>query len=203
MSSGILLQPRQYYYCRTGFDWIDMCYSPPDWVIVYSSQSIYPMAFNGDGVHIAYSCVSEKNADGSYSVSYFTNFDDGHVDEPTTGDNTGGFGACFPYSSKAMERGLLKCKCDYSADNEIQTKCTYSYDRLGEATYLNSINVVNHGFIVFYVHGYIQEIFHKRIYTYTMYPTGSTVTEYKNGVAVNSISTESEYSGEHLVTKKL
>lgn len=189
-SSGILCRPRQYRYDRGDFEWesiVPLSYKIPGSVIVYSSQSLFPMATNGDGCHITYSKVTEKNSDGTMSVFHFTNFDDGHTDEAYMGDNAGGLGACFPYSSKAQERGLLKLREDYDTQGRITGKTIHEYSALGDTTNLLSRKACYHGYSIILVgkgqnESFIKEIYDTKIYTYTMYPVSSITEKYSNGV---------------------
>ncbi|MBP3298241.1 MAG: hypothetical protein J6L73_01000 [Muribaculaceae bacterium] len=193
-SSGILLRPRQYRYVKGGFAGLPMSYRPTGFVVVYSSQSLYPVSCNGDGSHIGYTSVTEKYPDGSMSVSHFTNFDNGYPDEPYQSGNAGGLGASFPYSSLAMERGLLLSKTDYDSSGKKERETTYEYSKLGGRQYIPTINVNYHGFLVFYLGGYLRESFDTKLYFHSMYPTGSSVTEYNADGKSMTASTKYEYS---------
>lgn len=205
-SSGILCRPRQYRYERGDFEWksfVPLSYKIPGFVVVYSSQSLFPMATNGDGCHITYSTVSEKNSDGTVSVFHFTNFDDGHTDEAYTGDNAGGLGASFPYSSKAQERGLLKLREDYDAQGRLTGKTTREYSALGDTTNLLSRKACYHGYSVILVgkgqnESFIKEIYDTKIYAYTMYPVSSKNEIYSRGVLKQTGTTKYTYDKYHL-----
>jgi len=49
---------------------------------IFSSHTLLPTSSNSQGSHIGYTEVVEKRADGSYTIFKYTNFDNGHLDEP-------------------------------------------------------------------------------------------------------------------------
>lgn len=120
-SSGILCQRASYYF---GNHTVPNYYSDGEYIIsAFCSKSILPFSDNTNGTHIGYSQVIEQNADGSFSIYNFSNFDTGAVDsacDVSMQDHT----IYEPYSSRDQERGLLLSKINYDS-NYNKTSCQY------------------------------------------------------------------------------
>lgn len=115
-SSGVLGRQPKYYYT----DYQAYQTSAPNSKYsqsIFSSQGLLPGSDNSMGVHIGYSEVIEKLADGSYTKYYYSNLDNGHADEnPVTIQPSAT--AYQPASSLAEERGLLT-KTEHYTDNDL------------------------------------------------------------------------------------
>lgn len=201
-SSGILMHPRQYYAVlfndNVSDDYFDLKSAVTK---VFNTQSVYPRSADGDGAEVCYSAVTEIFPDGSSTVHRFTNHDDGHTDEVLDNFPRGGLSVYFPYVSKAMERGLLKCRVHYDADGvPVQADSLYyEPDDLrwraitdGLPSQLYMARIFNHCVTIelpwVYFHTQtdvnVKEVFPRRVYTYRMRPVGRTVTDYKDGLPV-------------------
>ena len=99
---------------------------------VFSSQSVLPMSENSARSHIGYSEVTEKNANGSYKVYKYTNFDSGIFDEPHLSIIQGSETDYEPYTSRAMERGLLTSVEEYDSGNKLKYRQLISYEPDGD-----------------------------------------------------------------------
>lgn len=183
-TSGILLCPRQYRYVRGGFEWENkLAGKIQAFTTVYSSQSLFPIATNGDGTHIGYTHVTEKYPDGSMTVNHFTNFDNGHIDDPYQSDNARNLGACFPYSSKSQERGLLYQSDEYDSSHKLIRQTVNEYSNLGDTASLNTMKVCYHGYSIVMVRpgqneSFIREIYRTKLYTYSLYPLKQTIIDF-------------------------
>lgn len=96
---------------------------------IFSSQSVLPACVNAQGSHIGYSEVIERNADGSFTRLRFTNFDNGHMDEPADAIIQESRTPYEPYASRACERGKLLSKVQYSAEGKEKYSQVYLYER--------------------------------------------------------------------------
>ena len=74
---------------------------------LFSTTSVLPVSNNSMGSHIGYSEVVEKRNDGSYTKYKFTNFDNGHMDEPAVNTLSQTTTSYQPYTSLEEERGKL------------------------------------------------------------------------------------------------
>ncbi len=211
-SSGILMNPRQYYLVLYNNNVRDSFFDLKSAVTrVFNTQSVYPRAADGDGAEVGYSAVTEIFPDGSMTVHRFTNHDNGHSDALVTDFPRGGLSAYFPYISKAMERGLLTKSTHYDKDSiQVQVETTsYEPDDVylrktanGEPSQLHMAKIFNHCVTIelpkTYFHNQaevnLKEVFPRKIYTYRMRPVNHTVTEYQNGVPVSSSGQTTSYS---------
>lgn len=100
-----------------------------------------PLIENNTGSHITYSRVTEINADGSYNVADFSNFDNGinneYMDESAVGNYThpttiAGIGD--RYISNSHERGALLRERMYSNSSNLISDKTINYQRIDKET---------------------------------------------------------------------
>ncbi len=99
---------------------------------VFSSQSVLPMSENSARSHIGYSEVAEKYANGSFRIYKYTNFDSGIFDEPCASIIQRSTTEYEPYSSRAMERGLLTSMEEYDSDGNLKYKKNITYEPDGD-----------------------------------------------------------------------
>lgn len=99
------------------------------WKNIFSSQSLLPGCDNIQGSHIGYSEVIERRADGSFTRYQFSNFDNGHLDEAPAAVLQPGRSPYEPYSSTAVERGRLIRQEEYTKDDVLKKRTTFSYER--------------------------------------------------------------------------
>jgi hypothetical protein len=111
---------------------------------VYYNSSKYnllpsqPLLENNVGSHIAYSEVTEVNADGGYTTTNYSNFDTGvnneYMDEPAV--HTASISSSFfinQYISNSHERGFPLRKRDFSAAGSLVNDQTTQYIRIDKA----------------------------------------------------------------------
>ena len=93
----------------------------------FSSNSFLPGVISGNGSHIGYTTVFEKNTDGSYTKYTFTNFDNGYLDQKY--ENTLDVSASVyqPYNSTSHLRGKLIDKEEYTSAGNIVHKKSIQY----------------------------------------------------------------------------
>lgn len=96
---------------------------------IFTSQSVLPACDNAHGSHIGYSEVIEKNANGSFTQFKFTNFDNGHMDDPSNAVIQESRTPYEPYASRACERGKLTSQVMYSSEGLKKSSQTYLYER--------------------------------------------------------------------------
>lgn len=195
-SSGILGGQVQYYfddYRTSAFNDNGIVYSKK----LFSSQSVLPACNNSMGSHIGYSEVTEKLSDGSYTRYFYTNFDNGHIDEAVP---------CLqitrtpyePGTSLEAERGLPLKEWYYNAANTLVKKREIEY------TALNKTNEYARGMMARYFNVCsntavsVEEGTAYRNYTYSYLPSQETITQYdtegNNPVAtVRNISYNAQY----------
>lgn len=125
-SSGILGGQIKYYFT----DYIVRAFNAKDVrrkMSVFSSQSVLPGCENTTGCHIGYTEVIEKRADNSFIRYHYTNFDNGHMDEPADAIIQETHTPYEPYVSKALERGHLILQESYAADGKKKKSRTITY----------------------------------------------------------------------------
>lgn len=129
-SSGVLGGQTQYYYenYRSKAFNDNVVYSKS----LFSSQSVLPASSNSQGSHIGYSEVVEKNSDGGYTRFFYTNFEDGHLDEAATSIQLTRT-AYEPYTSLEEERGLLKDELQFNNVDKLLRKRTITYTALNKS----------------------------------------------------------------------
>jgi YD repeat-containing protein len=136
-SSGILGGKAQYYWdgykTRNSDD--NITYTEE----IFSTQSVLPMSENSMGSHIGYSEVVEVTTDGNdpsqdngVTVYKFTNFDNGHEDEPFFATLQETRSPFEPYNSKALERGHLLGKKVYDVSGRLIAEDVYEYAALNQ-----------------------------------------------------------------------
>ncbi len=100
----------------------------------FSSNSLNYL-HNTNGNHVTYTECIEKNSDAGYTVTRFTNHDNGYLDHPPFFIQSNGW---TPYDmnivqkqffgSLAHERGLVKYQGIYNKDKVLLEKSTYEYN---------------------------------------------------------------------------
>jgi hypothetical protein len=93
-------------------------------VNIFSSQPINALI---DDFHVGYSTVTEQNADGSYTIYKFTDFETNLDDPPLLEFNNFVNSPYSKSSSKTMERGKLKDKQHFKSDGSLVSKELYEY----------------------------------------------------------------------------
>ncbi|HRE50903.1 MAG TPA: hypothetical protein PK339_05765 [Flavitalea sp.] len=110
-----------------------------------SAFSIDPLNFT-NGNHVTYSEVTEKLADGSYTIYKYSNHDDGsYRDEPGIQPGlymTPNKWKLDPGASRALERGKLLLKSIYNASNILLQRTKYDYDT-SSARYAEKVRTVS------------------------------------------------------------
>ncbi|PTS96750.1 hypothetical protein DBR11_18615 [Pedobacter sp. HMWF019] len=99
----------------------------------FNSLSHLPGSTNSLGSHIGYSEVVERLNNNGYTIHYFTNFDNGHMDEHETSINM----AVSPYnaySSLEEERGKAYKEENYTAGDLPVEKTESEFQALNKAT---------------------------------------------------------------------
>lgn len=99
---------------------------------LFSSQSVLPACLNSQGSHIGYSEVIEKRADGSFTRFQFTNFDNGHMDDPADAIIQESHTPYEPYASRGSERGKTMAVEEYSSGGEKKRVKKFQYERSSE-----------------------------------------------------------------------
>jgi|GEM_PF-4976433 len=130
-SSGVLGGQARYYfddYRMVSFNDNNVVYSKS----VFSSQSVLPACNNAMGSFIGYSQVTEKREDSSYVNYYYSNFDNGHVDEASPSIQQTRT-AYDPYSSVEQERGLLTAQETVNSSGTLLERKTVTYSALNKA----------------------------------------------------------------------
>ncbi len=170
----------------------------------YSSVSMLPGSINSLGSHIGYSEVTEKNIDGSYTKYFYSNFDNGHLDEAPINSINITPTPYLAYTSKALERGKLISKEDYNSTNKLVYKTTMKY------------SIINNGFLKMIDCdgasigcnfkpnvGYMTGSTYKR-YTYAYLPTSVEEMFYdgKTGGMLQTVKKEITYNKYKLVTSE-
>jgi len=160
---------------------------------VFSSHSVLPASNNSQGSHIGYSEVVEKYADGSYTIRKYTNFDNGHLDEPLPANSVLQPTRTIydPYIDKSLERGHLLSEETRTPQDQPLSRKTISYQavpnrevRSISATYFRvcprSFAAVLEG----YAHKY---------YTYQYKPAQEHNYVYNQNDASRSVATSTQY----------
>ncbi|WP_321439180.1 hypothetical protein [uncultured Bacteroides sp.] len=96
---------------------------------IFSSQSVLPGCNNSCGSHIGYTEVIEKRSDNAYKRYQYTNFDNGHMDEPCDAIIQLSRTPYEPYSSKEQERGLPLLIQDYDSNGILKKSKIVEYEK--------------------------------------------------------------------------
>ncbi len=180
MSSGILGGQIKYYFD----DYRANAFNCPEIIMsksIFTSQSVLPVSNNSMGNHCGYSEVAVKLNDASYTRYFYTNFDNGHIDEPVT---------CLqisrtpyePATSLESERGVLLREEQYSSSNVLLRKRALQYIPLNKSNeYVRSMSATFTNACPGF-DASIEEGVAYKLYTYSYIPENETITVYdKNG----------------------
>lgn len=180
---------------------------------IYSQNLIIPLSTT-NGSHITYSRVVEKNSDGSKTIYFYTNHDD-FKDEPPIDIFTNLTNLPFEnnFTSKELERGLLKKIETYNSDGFLikKTENTYNNDpdrynnyvRMVDKYVLPVTNTSESSELNLYTGLYYRYTTNK-IYTFYPYLQSSTETIYDTN-GLNPVTTVTNYkydSNYNLLTEK-
>jgi len=109
---------------------------------MYSQNLLLPLS-STDGNHITYSRVKEVDADGGYTVYSYTNHDEFPDELPVfIATNFDDKTLTDAFTSKELERGLLKSVEVYSANNQLVHITNYMYND-STSRYNNYIKTIN------------------------------------------------------------
>jgi hypothetical protein len=187
-SSGVLGGQVQYYFT----DYTVYAFNDRDIrrkMSVFSSISVLPSCHNTLGSHIGYTEVIEKNADNSFIRHLFSNFDNGYLDEKAEEVIQESRTPYEPYSSKAMERGLLLLREDYNSGRQKLRSKTITYERDDHhRRVVNMIKARNRNVCSGTAVSYDEGAFW-RLWTYLMLPKTETETFYdpQSGSALQAV----------------
>lgn len=111
---------------------------------IVSSQNVLSGSINSQGSHIGYSEVVEKETDGSYTISKFTNFtspDGGkHFDELPVYSAGTSLSPYNSYTDKSFERGKIISKGIYNSLGIIVDSSKFDYQALS-TNYIKSLSL--------------------------------------------------------------
>lgn len=126
-SSGILSVVPWYVTSDTGTVDYDFKYTHLKGPYSYSNKATTNINWS-DGFHMGYSRVIEKRSDGSKTIYSFTNYDRVQ-DEPSTAAFTLGMNNDMynKYTSRKLDRGLLRSADYYNASQKLIKKEAYTY----------------------------------------------------------------------------
>lgn len=209
ISSGILSAPIQYV------DTLDITSDHHHLqMIEMRSESVLPVSTSGGTSHIQYSDVIEVNNDGTYSKYHFTNYDNGYRDEACCTMLEADREKFAKFNSKAMERGLLLSKYEFSSSNQLVRGTEYTYHKDSDSN-----NYVRAVFAKFYnfCNGSADSWYDGqayKIYTYSMLPETEEETVYESNGSIktttryayndfNQLSSKTVYNGNTEIEKEI
>jgi len=107
-----------------------------------SRNTLLPLSENADGSQVGYSEVAEVADDKGFTVSKFTNFDDGHLDEPFISSMFPGKEIFNNFTSVSAERGKLKYSATYNSAGKRLRSSAITYAPLhNNKTYVRATDV--------------------------------------------------------------
>jgi hypothetical protein len=143
----------------------------------FNSLSHLPGSNNSQGSQIGYSQVVEKRKDNSYTIFYYTNFDNGHLDEPVTTLNLQST-PYEPYTSLENERGKLYKEEVYTPNDILIHKKETEYLALDKTNqYAKSIRARSLSLCADGNDRYAEATAYKN-YTYSYFPVKETETSF-------------------------
>jgi YD repeat-containing protein len=167
---------------------------------LFSTESVLPGSSNSEGSPVGYSEVVEKLNDGSYTKYFFTNFDNGYLDEPTV--NIQSIQTAYdPYTSNEEERGKQsKIEVHNSSDVLIKSN-VFSYTALNKATdYVPALH--GRSFFTCGAPVYLDEGDAYKIYTYSYLLSQNIETVFDSNGA-NPVATTKNYYYDNSVHKQV
>ena len=161
---------------------------------VLSSTVSLPLSENSNGSNVGYSEVAELFSDGGYTISDFSNFDNGeYMDErpvtflyPVAPSLIYGTGLSYPnwvsdFTSKAFKRGKLLRQRVFTNNNGLLSDKNIQYTEFNKSTeYVRNISTENN---YIYYNGSFQMNYAGtafKTYTYSYLPTTETTTLYND-----------------------
>jgi YD repeat-containing protein len=193
LSSGVLGGKARYYFSNyriPAYNALNRVYIQT----VFSIQSVLPACTNSNGSHLGYSQVIEKNADNSYTISHFTNFDNGRFDDVANNNNILQTSRIRyePYSSNQESRGKLYKEYLYSSTNQIVKTRDIDYAKIATG-FVRSIKASAYSVCVQNADIRVAEGVAYRFHLYSYFPSQERETVYdKNGA--NGISSSKDYA---------
>ncbi len=198
-STGILSGIPQYIsggtidaYYHYGY-WTGLCYFHVNFTLRYGyyqhSQNLILPLSNTGGNHVTYSRIIEKDEDNSYCIYYYTNHED-YLDEVPVRvfTNVNDDDIYGEFTTRELERGLLKCEEKYDNSERIVSKTDYKYN-----TDPNRYNE----FVPFvYKHVFFDSfrLSALKIYTFTPYLSEKTDTLFVyNNSTLSKVGNKTEY----------
>ncbi len=204
LTSGVLGGKSRYYFVGYKIP----AYNDPDKASIqsiFSIQSVLPACVNSHGSHIGYSQVIEKNADNSYKVSYFTNFDNGRFDE-VAGSNNILQVTRIPYevySSNKEMRGKLYKENYYSSASQMVKSHDIDYIKVVNG-FIRSIRASAYGICTQSADVRVAEGVAYKSFLYSYLPSQERETTYDmNGVNGISLSKNYTYNSAVILLKSI
>lgn len=143
---------------------------------IFTTNSLIPAASTSQGSHIGYSEVAEENTDGSYIRHYFTNFDNGHMDQSETA-LIADLSPYNPFTSKEMERGKEYKTESYNSDKKLINKTETQFINLNPNSNTSTAIYVERNKLCT-GEWYESTAKYYTNYTYSVLPTVEKTTEY-------------------------
>ncbi|SDF77552.1 RHS repeat domain-containing protein [Chitinophaga filiformis] len=149
---------------------------------IFTSQSVLPACNNAQGSHIGYSEVVEKDNNGGYTRYYFTNFENGHLDESTTTLQPTRT-AYEPFTSLEEERGKTTKVETYNSSNVLINSKQIQYIAVNKTNeYVKSLKADRFVVCPENLGVYVEEGTAYRFYTYSYLPLQESNVAYdQNG----------------------
>jgi YD repeat-containing protein len=158
----------------------------------FNSMSQLPASSNGQGSHIGYSEVVEKESNNSYTIYYYTNFDNGYKDEVSPNTNLA-FSPYGPYTSLTRERGQLWKVEKYNAADVLVYRKETTYVAVNKANQFAKAIRARKYVICPGTNDYYAEATAYKNYTYAFLPLKETETTFDvNGG--NGITSVKDYT---------
>ena len=163
--------------------------------VMYSENMILPLA-NTNGSHITYSRVTETEFDGSYTIYTYTNHQDFPDELPLmVGTNIDGKLLTESFTSRELERGLLKSTEIYNNNNRLvkETHFKYNDDLNRYNTCIKTIDRRSYSVGKCALEGFVRFAANK-IYCFYPYLKTKTETIYADGSTTKAITTVTNYA---------
>lgn len=177
VSSGVLSYKPKYYWPNwTVYVSPDITYSKS----LFAINSIVPLG-NSFGSHIGYSEVATVRSDGSYSVSFFNNHDNGHLDHnPVFSFYNQLISPYLKRSDNSIRRGKLFKQEHYNSNSDLIQKRKINfrtdYSNMYEDFVLGS-NVTYHNLCPEQAESFYDGGIYK-LYYYNYYPTSEETIDF-------------------------
>ena len=200
-SSGVLDALPQYQFNFAGVDDANWAFT----MQIYSANPLIPLSLTSTGQHIGYTEVVEKRSDGAYTISKFTNHDNGYADLNAVNNFNRNTVPFVPPNSRDFERGRNLSKFVYDKNGKLIKSEEYEFERIGNITQ-QAARCIDQGYTHLCDESFARQFVSRTAFYYYYYPfvvKKLTTKTYESGTNTNYVTSIQDFTYQNRLVKTI